>query len=59
MMHAGYIQRDRCSLDEALDALDKAIADELEAKKRMNSESENLNPSHFMGTVVMEDAVML
>lgn len=60
MMHAGYIQRNECTLDEALDALEKAVDDELESRSRMDSESAHEKPSRLIGTTmaVVEDMVV-
>jgi len=43
LMHAGYIQRGQCTVDEALDALEHTVDDELEAKNQTDSESKRGN----------------
>jgi hypothetical protein len=39
LMHANYIQRDRCTLDEALGALEKTLADKLDERSKKDSAS--------------------
>ena len=59
MMHAGYIQRNECNLDEALEALDKAVDDELDSRSKMESETLDEKPSQMSGTILMEERVVV
>ena len=38
LMHANYIQRSRCELREALDALEKSVADKVEERGKRDSD---------------------
>jgi len=39
LMHANYIQRNRCTLEEALDALEKTLTDKLNERSKKDSAS--------------------
>jgi hypothetical protein len=47
-MHANYIQREECTLSEALNALDQAVEDDLKNREKTDSKSKLDQQSEVM-----------